>query len=376
MPYYQFVLKRKRGLRRAVSSGLVASAGLEQIERFEMAPFELRAQDVVQDPAWLAHRFDTAKDAVHFIRVSRETHRAAPFLIDEYLAGHDAPVAVPRAEALSATTSKAPIHFIFHSAYCCSTLLAQALDIEGVSFALKEPVILNDISGWRRRGAAPADLARALDMALTLLARPFADGETVLVKPSNVINPFIPAILAMRPKARALLLYAPLRTYLGSIATKGMWGRLWVRELFVKLADAGLLDYGFSAEETMRQTDLQIAAVGWLGQHRLFAALVERFPERVRTLNSETFLGEVEGSVERLAALFDLKVNAVEVAASEAFRRNSKDGAEFNAEQRRSAQQQAEFVHFDEIDKVAKWAEAVAASAKQDLELASPLVAG
>ena len=41
-------------------------------------------------------------------------------------------------------SAKAP-HFIFHSAFCCSTLLARAFDIEGQSIGLKEPTILT----WR-----------------------------------------------------------------------------------------------------------------------------------------------------------------------------------------------------------------------------------
>ena len=47
--------------------------------------------------------------------------------------------------------------------------------------------------------------------------------------------------MAMRPDARALFLYAPLEAYLASIARKGMWGRLWVRDLFGKLLREGML---------------------------------------------------------------------------------------------------------------------------------------
>lgn len=341
-----------------------------------MTACEKQLETLIGDAAWLAHRYDPVKDKVHFIHVTREQHRAAPFLIDEYLPSHDRPVPVSRSDAIGAAADEAPIHFIFHSAYCCSTLLAQALDIEGVAFALKEPVILNDLSGWRRRGAEPAQLARALDSALTLLARPFTAGETVVVKPSNVINPFIPAMLAMRPAAHALFLYAPLRAYLGSIARKGMWGRLWVRELYVKLAHAGLLNYGFSAEESVRQTDLQIAAIGWLGQHRQFSGLCERFPDRVRTLNSEVFLGRIEEGIDALTRLFGIEVEASRVASGEAFRKNSKGGGEYSVEDRHAAQKDAEALHSDEIDKVAQWAEAVAASSGQSLELPQPLLPG
>ena len=333
------------------------------------------AESIVREPAWLAHRFDSAKDQVHFIEVSRSEHRSATFLTDEYLPSHSRPVGLPREEAAGAVANQSPLHFIFHSAYCCSTLLARALDVEGTALALKEPVILNDISGWRRRGGEPPRVARALDSALTLLNRPFAAGETVIIKPSNVINPLIEVMLAMRPSARALLLHAPLRVYLGSIARKGMWGRLWVRDLFVKLGQAGLLNYGFSNEEILRQTDLQIAAIGWLGQQRLFADLAARYPDRVRTLDSELFLGSTAETLARLGRFFDLDLDGAELAAGDAFRRHSKDGATFSAEERRAEQREGDVVHAEEIDKVTVWAEAVASRFGQSLELPQPLLA-
>ncbi|MGQ0661506.1 MAG: hypothetical protein ACT4N3_11640, partial [Sphingosinicella sp.] len=215
-----------------------------------------RAQRIAGDPDWLPHRYDAVGDAIQFVRAPREMHRAATFLTDEYLSGATTPEVVSRSEAMAEAPPAAPVHFIFHSAYCCSTLLARAFDIEGVAMGLKEPQILNDLHGWRGRGGAPARIAEVLDGSLTLLARPFAPGEAVVIKPSNLVNAFAPAMLAMRPAARALLLYAPLRLYLGSIAKKGMWGRLWVRELFVKMARDGMLDYGFSPVEILGQTDL------------------------------------------------------------------------------------------------------------------------
>lgn len=348
-------------------------------QKAAMGEADPRIAAIVADASWLAHRYDTVGDRVHFVHVPREMHRAATFLTDEYLSGHERPTVVARADAVAAASQGAPLHFVFHSAYCCSTLLARALDMEGVSMGLKEPVILNDIAGWTRRGGEPPQIARALDSAMTLLARPFATGEAIVVKPSNLVNPFAQVMLAMRPGARALLLHAPLRIYLGSIARKGMWGRLWVRELFVKIGQLGLLDYSFSSEETLRQTDLQIAAIGWLGQHRLFAGLAEHFgPERVRTLDSETLVARPEETLIRISELFGLGLDraaAAAVAAGDAFTRHSKEGASFGREDRHADQRDAAAVHSEEIEKVANWAEAVAASAGQPSALPAPLLA-
>lgn len=333
---------------------------------------------VAGDAGWLPHRYDPGHDAVHFIALSREEHRAATFLTDDELPPGRAPVVMRRADALAEAAPPAPMHYIFHSAYCCSTLLARAFDRPGLAMGLKEPVILNDLTGWRYRGGEPRRVAEVLDGALRLLARPFAPGEAVVVKPSNIVNGLARAMLSMRAEAGALLLYAPLPTFLASIAKKGMWGRLWVRELLEGQLKEGLVaPLGFASEDHLRQTDLQVAAVGWLAQHALFAALATQFPTRVRTLDSETLLARPAETLRALAQLYRLPLEEAavrEIAAGPAFTRNSKTGDAYSAAARVADNRDAATLHADEIGKVAAWAEAVAQAAGVSMILPAPLL--
>lgn len=82
----------------------------------------------------------------------------------------------------------------------------------------------------------------------------------------------------MRGQARALLLNAPLRAYLTSVARKGMWGRWWVRELLVGLLAEGAMPLAFDANQLIGQTDLQATAVGWLSQQAMFHDLARQSP--------------------------------------------------------------------------------------------------
>ena len=331
---------------------------------------------IVRDPLWFAHRYDPGHDAFQFRPLSREAHRAATFLTDEYL-GPGPITAVRRADTLAAAPASAPLHFIFHSAFCCSTLFARALDVPGVAMGLKEPVLLNDLVGWQHRGGTAAQIAPVLDAGLALLARPFGPGEAVIVKPSNVTNSLAPGILTMRPAARALLLYAPLRVYLASIARKGMTGRLWVRDLMVKQLRDGLQPFGYSGEELLGQTDLQAAALGWLAQHALFARLVANFGDRVQTADSERLMADPAEAMTRLAVHYGLLLDAVQIAdivAGPAFTRHSKFGGDFRQADRIGEQTAGADAHADEIDKVIVWAEAVAASAGVPLVLPGALI--
>ncbi|RZL97642.1 MAG: hypothetical protein EOP68_26225, partial [Sphingomonas sp.] len=120
-------------------------------------------EEIARDPAWLPHRYDPGQDAIHFLPVPRATHRAATFLADDYLPKSVPPIVVRRAEAMAAGPVAAPLHFVFHSAFCLSTLLARAFDRPGWAMGLKEPMILHDIVGWRRRGEKGPDMAAVLD---------------------------------------------------------------------------------------------------------------------------------------------------------------------------------------------------------------------
>lgn len=331
----------------------------------------------IRDADWLAHRYDPGHDAFHFIPVPRASHDGATFLTDDHLPAHE-PLVVSRADAIAAMPPRAPLHFVFHSAFCCSTLVARAFDRPGWAMGLKEPVIFNDIVGWRRRGGKGPDMASVLDDSLTMLGRPFGPGESVIVKPSTIVNGLAPPMLALRPDSCAVLMYAPLRTYLGSVAKKGIDGRLWVRNLLVGMIDDRLVDLGFTARDHLGQTDLQVAAAGWLAQQMLFAGLVARFgPDRVRTLDSATLTAHPAAAIERLAALFRMPLDQAavgEIVSGPAFNRHSKFGMAFDVADREAEHRAAADIHADEIDKVARWTEVVAAARGVALTAPAPLM--
>jgi hypothetical protein len=334
----------------------------------DVTQFSSSISDIVCDPLWLADRYDPEQDCVHFRYVDRDQHRAATFLTEEYLGKSTSPVIIRREDALVARPTSAPLHFIFHSAFCCSTLLARALDVQGTVMGLKEPVILNDIVGWRQRGGEPRRLSQVLDNTLTLLAQPFSDGEAVVIKPSNICNGLAEAMMALRPDASALLLYAPLPVFLGSIAKKNMWGRLWVRDLMVKQLKDGFINLGFSDEDYLGLTDLQAAAVGWLSQQALFGRMVTRFgATRILMLNSETMLEAPLNSMRILSDLFRLKLSGEalhDIVSGPAFIRHSKFDNYFNASAREAEQKDAAAIHGEEINMIVQWAEIIAANSK------------
>jgi hypothetical protein len=105
--------------------------------------------------------------------------------------------------------------------------------------------------------------------------------------------------------------------------------------------------------------------------------LIGRFPDRVRSLDSETLIANPVDVLTQLSQFYGLGLDAATVdgiAAGDAFTRHSKGGRAFGASERKADQREGAAVHAEEIEKVTIWAEAVASSAGQALTLPSPLI--
>ena len=333
--------------------------------------------ELLSDPEWYAHRYVESDDAFRLLRLPRGDHAAMPFLTDDYLGQNRRSQDVPAAECLTAL-GKGSLHFLFHSAFCGSTMLVRALDRPGMAMGLSEPLTLNDVVGFRWRGAAPAAVARTADGALRLLARPYGADEAVVVKPSNLVNPLADLLMALQPHAKAVFLHVPLETFLISVVRKGLHCRLWVRELLAGYLRQGYADLGYSAQDYFGQSDLQVAAAGWLAQHRHFAQLAQKHgAARIATLDSDRMLARPAASIAAVTAHYGLACDGAavaEIVSGPAFSRHSKSGAGFSADQRAREYAATRAAYGDEIDMVLAWAEKVAEVNDIPLELPNALL--
>jgi hypothetical protein len=319
-------------------------------------------QSAISDPQWLPSHWDRDAATFDFVRLPRERHGDFTFLADEYLGPAHLPTAKESISELhrETPTEQPAASFIFHSAFCCSTLIARALDVPGAAMALKEPQILNELAEAARSKALTGEV---FGLAIKLLSRPFAPGERLVIKPSNVVNVLALALMNANAGSRAIFLYAPLSRFLGSVAGKGLWGRRWARRLFIQLLGDTGLRFGFAEAEQFELSDLQIAALAWLMHHSQGAALIRQFPRRVRTLDSEEFLAKRSETLQALAVHFQFQLGseqAEQIAAGPVFATHSKElGRKFDPEQSLEPRPPMAIVE-EEIDMVTTWAGRVA----------------
>lgn len=321
----------------------------------------------IQDAAWLPHDYDWRNDTLTFANLPKTTQRQAVFLDPRYLAR--APLSPPiPIDALSVGAIReaaGPLHFIFHTSFCCSTLLARALDFPGVSMGIKEPSVLAAFADyWAGTRRTPGAFL-ALGATLDLLSRPQEPGETQIIKPSNVVNHIVPEMLHARPDAKAIVMYSSLDTFLRAITRRGIGGRGFARLVYQQFAPIIPIESGFTDVDTLLQTDLQIAAQAWLMQTAFLDSVARRFgPNVVRTLSSERFLADTAGTLTAVGGFFNLALDqdrAAAIASGPIFNEHAKEpGRAFNAASFEAQYNESGAMYAEEIAAAKAWARGLA----------------
>jgi hypothetical protein len=324
------------------------------------------ARDVALDPQWLPHTFDAEGAKLTSVLVPRRARSELIFLSDRHFAGNfqKAEFAGEAVAAAAAEAERGPIHYIFHSSHCCSTLLARALDVAGTASLLNEPDVLIHLSNRLIRSDDRANRER-IELVLRLLERPFATGEKVIVKPSNFGQRVADVLLSSRPESRVILLYSDLETLLLSLLKRGMFGRIFGRQMFAQLSEWSPLDFGYGPAELLQQTDTQIAGLAWLMQVHHLDALARTFGDRVVVMDSRDLLADPAAALATAQDHFLLGLNSAQIGkivSGPIFSTHAKTpGQAYDARAREEEHKEVGAVHAEEVSMVVKWIEAVAA---------------
>jgi hypothetical protein len=314
-------------------------------------------------PDWFLDGLDTARGLAQFVHTSREALSEAVFLDPDWdQSGMERRIA-PFSALRSFRGGGEPPAAIWHSAFCCSTLIASCLDVPGVVLALKEPKGLVHLSTAVRRGHETVD-DPLVATAWALMGRRFAPRERILVKPSNGANALIPQTAAAG--GPTLLLYSSCRDFLASIAGGGPASggsearRRHVRNLMAERVVEGRPELRWRPVDLVGLTDLQLAALLWHVQMAEFRAVAKApAPRRVRSLNCEVFLADPQPTLEALDAFLTLGLGAERIArivAGPKLSRYAKQPARaFDAGQRRERLRSAEIALGATLDALVAW---------------------
>jgi hypothetical protein len=294
-------------------------------------------EQVVNDPNWFAYGFDLKSGTIDFTHTSREAVAAQTFLDMRWnrAGGRNGRMHLSAVvPALETKPAPRNLRFIWHTGFCCSTLLAQLLDAAGRNISLSEPKLLVDVADTKRADAfgVHPDLSRLPDVAFGLLSRPFVEGEAVTVKPAPAANHLLPEAAAL--DARHLFLFSDCESFLTSIAKMADAGANYARAMLNVLRRNGVA----SAWTDARTRDLSIYQIAALVWHLQIAELRASGAE-ARSLDCDALLDDPAKSLLVIDEFFGLGLGAehiAETASGPLFRRNAKrPGVTFDARHRR-----------------------------------------
>ncbi|MEQ1817680.1 MAG: hypothetical protein ABL871_03645 [Terricaulis sp.] len=329
--------------------------------------------EYIRDAAWLPHAYDADRDAFVFAHLPRDLQRRVVFIDRRFVPKQLLSPLVPIADLPLDLIDerRGPLHFIFHTGFCGSTLLSRALDIPGVSMGLKEPAILTSMGRALHGGH---EIAEPLDLSLRLLSRPLVAGETQIVKPSNATNPLAREMMRSIRGSKALVLYSDLQAFLCALVRRNLQGRIMGRNFFCGFMPAIPLQSRYGRDELLKHTDLQIAAHAWLMQVAALERLAQRFgPDRVRFIKDTTLFHERPKTLQRVADFFELNMTPEQIdslSRSGVFDEEAKKpGAPFDAAKREEERASANAIYEDELVHAQNWARELAARSVAPLTL-------
>lgn len=268
---------------------------------------------LAHSPRLLLHSLDFERMEARFVHMSRRTFRASSFLDRRIITTTPFTFSAPCKEWITDenNSTSPPVYYIFHVAFCGSTLLARSLDRRHLCLSYKEPMALAQYS--QNGGELPPDVrARVLRGIVTSLSKTFHTGEVPLIKLNNLCSFAVGELLESNPRSRGLFLYSDLRTFLCSILPFPE-RRAWVHQYLAitsRLAEpAGILT-GVDVTDT---SDAEATACLWLQQMLNYLDLVNAGNDSVASLHSELFLGQPERALSAVNDFFGLGISEDDV---------------------------------------------------------------
>jgi hypothetical protein len=277
------------------------------------------ATEVWASPEWYPVSIDRALRRIDFVRMSPDTYRDSVFLDSRTRhLGDTCTIAVDElVGARSGGSSEAVhVHYVFHTAFCCSTLLARYLERLPHVLVLKEPGLLGHVA------VAPYDShetwQETATLTLALLSRTYAAEQRACIKASDWCNGLADFALGANLTATGTFLMVPLRRFVLAVL-KSPGRRRWAQAR-ARLAARDARRTARLADVTATAlTSAQAAAFVWLVNRALCRALNEGVHAgRVGVLDGEELAARPGPSLASLIAASCLQRDDGDVARAAA----------------------------------------------------------
>ncbi|MDH3612463.1 MAG: hypothetical protein OEU90_00515 [Gammaproteobacteria bacterium] len=299
-----------------------------------------------------------------FAHVSSSTYRDSSFLDHRT---SPAPTEVKGADIniinRLLNSNSRPANYIFHSAFCCSTLFANCLQTVSDSLVLKEPLILLHLADALAHSKNSGNFIRRhwwalLRPSLLLLEKKYSGQQGVIIKPANSANNMLEDILSLRP-TKTLFMYGSLRDFLLSNLKRLEESRYMV-PLFLKRLYP-ITDYAekLNIPDVQNLEHLKQCAVLWHTQiYHFYLVAAASGNDSVRCLAASDFLEEPESIVRQALDYFGLACDTErlnQLAKNGPLSRHSKSGDGYDTDERSDENAALSVQHESALHSTLEW---------------------
>lgn len=310
----------------------------------------------VADPRWFPVDLDPVTPRFAMLRID-EGHVTEPAFMDNRL-GVDFSAAIPVPLAAMPDLPAPPrAAWLFHTSFCCSTLLARALQDTPACMVYREPLVLRRLSDARDRGLV---VTPWMAPTTRLLFRPWHEAGTVVVKPTHAALNIAGELLAATPGSRAVALLSSLDDFLVSNIKKTPETHAKVPALVERAIAAGSLRHRLAGRAIEPPSLLAAVALQWVAQRELLVDIDAHAPGRLLFMDDSRILADLADAARECLDWWALPVDidALRARAMRVAGVNAKQtSATYSARQREGEAAQLARMFARELDEARAWFE-------------------
>jgi hypothetical protein len=321
-------------------------------------------QHLFASPEWHAFEMNLQRRTITFARLSPQEYEEYVFLGTELAEDRGVDLYELRLDdvllaAAGLPSVTKPIHYILHTAFCCSTLLARYFELLPECFVMKEPQLLAQM------GLIPDESVATwhdmFSLSIRLLSRTYRPEQLPVIKahvPTNILGK---ELLRQNHLATIVFLINPMRDFLlSALKSRQRRGqiRFWNHYTAMQAAHRIPQLATVSPDEL---TDAEAAAYWWLVNRFLCSELSSgEYRARVLVVDGRQLTDSPErvlpGILELCGLPFD-KGLLERLINHPSIHKHSKHPSMFyDAESRRQEMADLEFRYAREADKAMAWA--------------------
>jgi hypothetical protein len=322
----------------------------------------------ISDARWFPVDMHVPNDEIFFLKLDELVLEKSAFLDTRIKAPLGEAIKFNRADLVLSRSQPIKVGFLFHTSFCCSSLIANILSVSDYSTSLKEPLVLRRLADAKFN---EWDIDSHLFDILGLLSRPWFDQGINLIKPTHVALNLAARMISLCGSSSGIVVTSTLLDFLVSNIKKNKETQQKVPELVRRALSSSSFAERLPTNAAP-ETFLELVALQWAAQWEVIGDLLLKNTGRVKLVFNDDFLSDPDLYAEKISRFLGMQIPENLLNQSVVFHSNvhAKDTAHsYSSQQRKKEFQYIHSQYQSEITAAIKWADKALCTQMHSLRL-------